>query len=405
MKMTHMIGRILQNRLRKVPKSVLLLGPRQVGKSTLCTSMNPDLTINLADEETFRHHLTDPGLLKRIVQGMDRDANIVLVDEIQRIPTLLNTIQSLVDANRALRFLLTGSSARKLKRGNANLLPGRVLIEHLPPLLYWELGEAFNLQKALTIGTLPEVYLETWGPELLDSYVAGYLKEEIQGEALTRDLASYSRFLNLAAEMSGQYINYAKISSDAEVAKETIRRYMEILTDTLIVERISSYRSVDESRRARQKEKFIFFDLGVRNALLGRTQSTFSKEERGLLFEQWLTLQVLYDNRLHHRGRQISTYRDAMGVEVDLIIESDRRALAVEIKTAEKVHARMFKGLLKFCEIAKRPFERILVYTGEHRQRFEGLGDAVPYTEFLDDILMDLQSPDARHRRQPKSSS
>ena len=136
---------------------------------------------------------------------------------------------------------------------------GRVLIEYLPPLLYWELKDRFDLDKALTIGTLPEIFLEEWGPDILGSYVAGYLREEIQAEALTKDLASYSRFLNLAAELSGQYMNYAKVASDSEINKETIRRYMEILADTLLVEHVPSFKGVDKRRRARQKDKFIFF--------------------------------------------------------------------------------------------------------------------------------------------------
>lgn len=391
MNMTHMIGRILNNQLTKIPKSILLLGPRQVGKSTLCNGMNPNLVINLSDEETFHRHLTDPGFIKRIVTGLNGEKNTILVDEIQRIPSILNTIQSLIDSNRSFRFLLTGSSARKLKRGSANLLPGRVLLEYLPPLVYWELKGQFNLEKALTIGTLPEVYLEDWGAELLSSYVAGYLREEIQGEALTRDLASYSRFLNMAAELSGQYMNYAKIASDSEINKETIRRYMEILSDTLIVERIPSYRNVEKNRRPRQKEKFIFFDLGVRNALLGKTrQRYFSKEEWGDLFEQWIILQVLYYNRLHHKNWRISTYRDAMGVEVDLIIETDEHALAVEIKSSSKVHERMFRGLKKFDDLVQAPLKKLVVYTGEFRQRFEMAGDAIPYQIFLDEIVPSL---------------
>jgi predicted AAA+ superfamily ATPase len=390
-KIEHMIGRILRNRIEKHPKSILLLGPRQVGKSTLCNSLQPDLMVNLADEELFRQHLNDPGLIKRIIGGLPQGPKTILVDEIQRIPSMLNTIQALIDTNSQLRFLLTGSSARKLKRGNANLLPGRVLLEHLPPLLYWELKGQFDLNKAMTIGTLPEVYLQEWGRDILLSYVAGYLREEIQAEALTKDLASYSRFLNLAAELSGQYMNYAKVASDSEINKETIRRYMEILSDTLLIEVIPSFKSVDKKRRARQKDKFIFFDLGVRNALLGRTQkSGFSKEEWGQLFEQWLVLQVLYYDRLHKKNWRVSTYRDAMGVEVDLIIETSTNALAIEIKSSTKAHSRMFKGVNKLKELTGCPFQNYVVYQGEHTQNFEDLGCAVPYQTFLDNILPSL---------------
>lgn len=387
-----MIERILQSTIQSHPKSVLLLGPRQVGKSTLCGELNPDFTLNLADEEHFRQHLNDPGLIKRIINALpERRANqktVILIDEIQRIPSMLNTIQALIDSNTNLKFLLTGSSARRLRRGQANLLPGRILLEYLPPLVYWELRDKFDLNKALTIGTLPEVYLQDYGPEILNSYVASYLKEEIQAEAFTRDLASYSRFLNLAAELSGQYMNYAKVASDSEINKETIRRYMEILSDTLLIEIIPSYTDVDKKRRARQKEKFIFFDLGVRNFLLGRqSTSSFSREEFGHLFEQWFILQIIYFNKLYKMNWKISTYRDAMGVEVDLVIDTPAECLAIEIKSSVKAQEKMFKGLNRFEQISNRQLRKYLVYQGEFEQDFDCLGRAVPYQTFLEKIL------------------
>ncbi len=390
-----MINRILQNAIQRHPKSVLLLGPRQVGKSTLCGKLNPDFALNLADEEYFRQHLNDPGLIKRIINALPgpvaNQKTIILIDEIQRIPSMLNTIQVLIDSNKSLKFLLTGSSARKLRRGKANLLPGRILLEYLPPLVYWEIKDNFDLLKALTTGTLPEVYLQDYGPEILNSYVAGYLKEEIQAEAITKDLASYSRFLNLAAELSGQYMNYSKVASDSEINKETIRRYMEILSDTLLIEIIPSYTDVDKKRRARQKEKFIFFDLGVRNSLLGRhSASAFSREEYGHLFEQWFILQIIYFNKLYKKNWKISTYRDAMGVEVDLVIDTNEACLAVEIKSSVKAQEKMFKGLNKFEQISSRQLEKYLIYQGEFEQNFDRLGCAVPYQKFLEEILPNL---------------
>lgn len=367
---------------------MLLLGPRQVGKSTLFKELHPHLSVNLADEETFRQHLRDPGLLKRIVQALPDSKQVVLVDEVQRLPSVLNTVQALIDSRKNLRFLLTGSSARKLRRGQANLLPGRALLERLPPLVYWEIQGGFDLQKALGIGTLPEVYLEDYGPEILHSYVAGYLREEIQAEALTKDLAAYSRFLDIAAELSGQYINYAKIASDSEVKKDVIRRYMEILSDTLLIERLPSFSDVGKERRARQKERFIFFDLGVRNSLLGRNSpGSFGKEEWGSLFEQWVILQVLYYNRLFKKGWRISGYRDAFGVEVDLVIETNHQCVAIEIKSSGKVQERMFKGMRRLGEIARREMTCYLIYQGEYVQHFDRLGEAVPYGKFLGEIL------------------
>ena len=391
MNMALMIERILKFRLTNHPKSVLLLGPRQVGKSTLCSALGPDVSVNLADEETFRQHLNDPGLIKRMVQALPATKQVILIDEVQRIPSILNSVQALIDSHGHLRFLLTGSSARKLRRGQANLLPGRILLEHLPPLVYWEIAERFDLRKALTIGTLPEVYLQEYGPEILNSYVAGYLREEIQAEALTKDLASYSRFLDMAAELSGQYLNYSKVASDSEINKDAIRRYMEILSDTLLVEFVPSYKEVGKERRARQKDKFVFFDPGVRNSLLvAHHPASFSREEMGILFEQWLILQVIYYNRLHKKGWRISSYRDAFGVEVDLVIETRTRCIALEIKSSIKARERMFKGLGQFARIAKRNFTPYVIYQGEFAQRFERLGLALPYEKFLGEVLVQL---------------
>lgn len=382
-----MVGRILSQRIAAHPKSILLLGPRQVGKSTLAGQLKPDFTLNLADEELFRQHVTDPGLIKRIVAGLGCPTAVIVIDEVQRIPSMLNTLQAIIDTNRGLRFLLTGSSARKLKRGKANLLPGRVLLEYLPPLVYWEIEEGFNLDRALSVGCLPEVYLEDYGADILRSYVAGYLREEIQAEAITRDIGAYSRFLNLAAELSGQYLNYAKVASDAEINKETVRRYMEILQDTLMIEIIPSFTNVENERRARQKDRFVFFDVGVRNALLGRQGGNFSKEERGRLFEQWLVLQTVYFARLYQKPWKISAYRDAMGVEVDLIVETDSRIAAIEIKSSAKAHDRMFAGLEKFQKLVKKPVTKHVVYQGDTVQVFEYLGQVSPYRHFLSEVL------------------
>ncbi len=386
-----MIRRILHTRLTEHPKSVLLLGPRQVGKSTLCSALGPHVSVNLADEETYRQHLNDPGLIKRIVNALPAAERVILIDEVQRIPSILNSVQALIDTHGHLRFLLTGSSARKLRRGQANLLPGRVLLEQLPPLVYWEIAENFDLHKALTVGTLPEVYLQEYGLEILNSYVAGYLREEIQAEALTKDLASYSRFLDIAAELSGQYLNYSKVASDSEISKDAIRRYVEILTDTLLVEIVPSYKEVGRERRARQKERLIFFDLGVRNSLLVKQRpASLTREEMGSLFEQWLILQVIYYNQLHKKGWRISSYRDAFGVEVDLVIETHRQCIAVEIKSSVKAQEKMFKGLVRFAKVANRDITPYVIYQGEFEQRFEDLGSALPYEKFLGEILPQL---------------
>ena len=381
-----MYRRILEKMLVKSPKSVLLLGPRQVGKSTLCSALGADLYIQLADEETFTSFVKDPGRLRRLLDAK-REVSLVVVDEIQRIPSLLNTIQAIVDSNPSIKFVLTGSSARKLKRGRANLMPGRLFHEFLPPLVFWEIEENFDLERAIQLGMLPEIYDKSYGADLLESYVTSYLREEIQSEALTKNIGSYARFVDLAAELSGQYLNYAKIGSDSEINKETIRRYMEILDDTLLIERLESYTEVPRKRKARQKEKFYFFDNGVRNALLNRHKVILSKEERGALFEHWFILQVIYYNKLHHKNWKLSTYRDAAGLEVDLIIDRGESLWTIEIKSSQRVGPKAFKNLVKFETYSGRSTQKFVVHQGADIESFGNRELSLPYQNFLSQKL------------------
>lgn len=372
----------LQDRLKKTPKSVLLIGPRQTGKSTLLRQLEPRLEINLSNESVYRAHLKDDSLLAAQVHATP-PKSVILIDEIQRIPSMLNTVQSLIEDSGKYRFLLTGSSARKLKRGPVNLLPGRLFRYDLFPLTYWELADQWDLQKALTRGTLPEIYLADYGPELLANYVDSYLREEIQAEALTRSIQSFARFLDVAAQSSGQILNYSQLSSDSEIPKETLRRYMDILEDTLLIHRISGYAAIRGSRKAIQKEKVLFFDMGVRNAVLGQHENVFSEPELGPLFEQWIINQVIAFGKYHQKNWKIFFYRDDLKREVDLVVERESDLLAVEIKYAKRVESKDLNGLIAFQGVAKKKVVPIVVYRGEEMQR-RGDCQIFPYRKFLE---------------------
>lgn len=378
---------VLNAKLKSTPKSILLIGPRQTGKSTLLKGLGISLEINLANESTFRAHLKDPALLEALVLGLRVGPKgvRVLVDEVQRIPSLLNTIQALIDSNSKIRFFLTGSSARKLKRGQANLLPGRIFRFDLFPMTCWELAHRWDLHKALTIGTLPEVYLADYGPELLVNYVNSYLREEIQAEALIRNVQSFARFLDLAAECSGQWINYSQLASDSEIPKESLRRYYDILEDTLLVHRLPGFTAIKGSRKALQREKVIFFDLGVRNAILGQQKNLFTERQLGELFEQWLVNQVFAANSYGQHGWRLYSFRDDLKREVDLIIDRGKELWAVEIKYSARFDPRDLSGLSAFAAIARKKVRSILVYRGKHRQNREGI-EVLPYQDFLEEI-------------------
>lgn len=386
-----MQDRILLERLRRSKQSVLLLGPRQVGKTTLAQSLKPALSVNLADEAIFLRYSKDPARLRREILALGQQPKLILIDEVQRIPTLLNTVQAIIDeSQKSIRFLLTGSSARKLRRGGANLLPGRVILEYLDPLSIWEMPSSFDLDRALRVGSLPGVYLDrAEGEEVLESYSSIYLREEVQAEAMTKNLGAYARFLDLAADASGQWINYSKVSSDSEIGKETIRRFFQVLEDTLLAVRIAPFEEKASKRRVSQRDRFLFFDLGVRNAIFGLHKAEVGREERGKRFEQWVILQVIAFIHAHRKPWRLFSYRTNAGAEVDLIIDFGKKILALECKTAVNVTEESFSGLRSFATFTKRPTQSVVIYCGSTRQKFGAKEMAIPYLDFL---LQDLPS-------------
>jgi predicted AAA+ superfamily ATPase len=380
--------RLLTPRLSGNRRSILLLGPRQVGKSTLLASLAPDLRIDLSSLDTFRHYVSDPGRLERELDAAPASIRTVFVDEVQRVPPLLDAVQAQVDRHpRRFRFLLSGSSARKLRRGHANLLPGRVLIEYLHPLLACELGADFNVDRALAHGTLPGIYAES-DPELrardLRSYTDAYLREEVQAEALVRDIGAYSRLLDLVAAASGRVINLHAMSGDAGVGYETARRYLDVLEDTLLLHRVPAWAGSDRASLVAHP-KLLFFDLGVRNALLRRPLDRPLDDERGLLLEHLVGLELQRrcgglwpDARLFH-------FRTRRGAEVDFVLQRGREVWAIEVKASRSVDAGDTKGLSAFAERAGRPARSIIVHLGPRRERVNE-SEAIPVREFLEEL-------------------
>lgn len=382
-----MLTRAIQPRLQASRKSILLLGPRQVGKSTLARALHPHRIINLMDDSLAIRYAKDPARFRREMLALTRPS-VILLDEIQRVPALLNMVQTVLDERTPHRFILTGSSARKLKRGQANLLPGRIVMEHLDPLSFWELGERLDLNKALRLGTLPGIYLdEREGAEVLATYGQVYLREEIQAEALTQNLWAYARFLDVVAEASGDWINYSKLASDSEIPKETIRRFFTLLEDTLIVFRIPPFRPKRSRRRVSQRERFVFFDLGVRNALLGLHRGPLSPAEQGKLFEQWVLLQILSYIHAEKKTWQVSAYRTDAGAELDVVLQTRSHLLGIECKWSARATERDLRGLRSFEAVAPQPVNKYLIYTGPTRQQFSRGELALPYQEFFSSVL------------------
>jgi predicted AAA+ superfamily ATPase len=381
---------ILFDHISKKHKSLLLLGPRQTGKSFLLKSLKPDLSINLAKESEYQDHLKHPDLIEKIVIPLtEGKGGVVFIDEIQRIPEMMNTVQSLIDDHKNIVFLLSGSSPRKLRKKEINLLPGRIFSHQLFPLSFWELQKNFDLLKCLTRGGLPEIYLASYGPDLLSEYIDGYLREEIIAEALVRNVAGFSRFVDLAAAGSWQELNYSKWASDSEIPKETIRRFMDILSETLLIHRIPGFTELNSSRKVIQKERFLFFDIGVRNGILGIQNNKFTPDQLGHLFEQWIVLQLITLNSYKKKKWNLYYYRDDKKTEIDVIIETDLKIMAIEVKWAEKYKPSWKIPLQTFADQKpNKPVELIVLYRGPRRLK-DDLVTIVPYEQFLKELGAD----------------
>lgn len=380
----------LQRTLSKYKKSILLLGPRQTGKSTLLRALKPDLSINLAREQTLWEHNNDPELLARMMKAQEGKDIVVMVDEIQRLPSMLNTIQDIVDTTPYVRFMLSGSSARKLKKSSANLLPGRILQHRLHPLCITELADEFDLMRALSLGTLPEIY-STQNIDLLDAYVDLYLKEEIKAEAVVRQVNHFNHFnhfLPAIALSSGQELNYSQLGSDTEVPKETIRRYVDVLDDTLMIHRVPCFHHLKpKDRKVTQKEKMFFFDLGVGHSLTRRLGNTFTDTELGSLFEQFIFLQLKALNDYLKLRWELYYYRDHSKLEVDFIVHvAPKEVWAIEVKWSRTFRSEWTKPLEAFASISKIPVTRqIILYRGEHPQR-TGKIEILPFEQFFSSL-------------------
>lgn len=329
-----MIIRNLTQAIQKTNKSVLLLGPRQVGKSTLLRGLKPDLVINLADDQTYLNFKSNPNELRQLIDG--GNYKTIMIDEVQRSPELLNTIQSILDEQpikKKTKFLLSGSSARKLKRGEANLLPGRIVSYNMGPLCASELDYKLDIAKALSVGCLPEPYTsnKNQAEKLLQTYSGAYLKEEIQAEALTRDLQGFSRFLMQAASTAGQSTDFSKLAKMVKIERKNVSRFYEILEDTLIAFRLDVF--LKTKADIIKRPKFYFFDTGVLNGLINNFIA--SEDRKGFLFEHLVVSQIMSSAKAKDLQVNLTYFRTRSGFEVDLIVEIEGKTYGVEIKSGK----------------------------------------------------------------------
>jgi predicted AAA+ superfamily ATPase len=356
-------------------KSHFLLGPRQTGKTFLIRNTLQNVRVyDLLDAEIFLVLSQNPGRISEELQPRDR---IVVIDEIQRLPDLLNEVHRLIET-RGTRFLLTGSSARKLRRGGINLLGGRARTRYLHPLTYKELDKHFNLFQAIERGLIPSIYFSDEPRADLQAYAGSYLQQEILAEGVTRNIPAFSRFLHVAALCNATIVNFTNVANDAQVARTTVYEYFEILKDTLVLHELPAWRK-SKKRKPLASSKYYFFDIGAVAVLQGR-EFRRGTPEFGEAFETYL-MHELKSFSDHISGEQLSYWRSTSGFEVDFIIGDHT---AVEVKAKKNISLNDIKPLCMLAEEGK--LKRYICVSLEPRRRKIGEIEILPYNEFLDSL-------------------
>ena len=356
--------------------SVFLLGARQVGKSTLVKKLFPDAKIyDLLKSDEYSRLLRRPQLLREELMSYD-ETNVVVIDEIQKIPALLDEVHWLI-VNRGIRFVLCGSSARKLKRVGTNLLGGRALPVMLFPFVSAEIPD-FDLFRAINNGMIPRHYMVQNPQKRLEAYIGVYLKEEIQEEAVVRQLSSFNRFLDVAAQCDGEMINYTNIAQDCGVSATTIKEYFNILEQTLIGYMVPAF-TLSKKRRAITTKKFYYFDVGVVNYLLNRSNLLPGSIDFAHAFEHFMIQEIIAYLSYNEKKEKLSYWRTSNGYEVDAIIGDAR--VAIEFKSSEEVQSKHTKGLKAFEEDFPDA-KKIIVSLDRNKRILNGI-EVIPAMEFL----------------------
>ncbi len=371
----HYVERVLDLPGLLKKKSHFLFGPRQTGKTSLIRHTLKGVRVyDLLDASIYLTLSRNPG---RIAQELTPEDRIIVIDEVQRLPELLNEVHRLIE-ERGVLFLLTGSSARKLRRGGVNLLGGRARTRYLHPLTCRELGDAFDLSRAIERGLLPSIYFSDDPRADLEAYVGLYLQQEVVAEGAIRNVPAFSRFLKVAAHCNATIVNFTKLSNDAQVARTTVYEYFEILKDTLVLHELPAWRKT-KKRKPFASSKYYFFDVGVAAELQGRRFKP-GTPEFGEAFETYL-LHELISYRDYSSAEPLSYWRSTSGFEVDFIIADHT---AVEVKAKDTVSTQDLKSLRALAE--EKGLRRFLCVSLESRKRQVENVTILPYREFLIDL-------------------
>lgn len=360
-------------------KSAFLWGPRKVGKTYwIKHQLRNAALIDLLKTDVFADYAAHPALLRERYQN-NAPNHLIVIDEVQKVPALLDEVHWLIE-NKRLSFLLTGSSARKLRRGHANLLGGRAWRKIMVPLSYAETG-AFDLERTMNTGLLPAHFLSPAPLEDLRAYVADYLKEEIAAEALVQNIPAFSEFLRVAAITSSELLNYANLARECGVGEKVIRNYFSILEDTYLGFTVEPWKK-SQNRRLITTEKFYLFDVGVANYLARRTLR-MGTPEFGKAFEHYILMELKAYQAYRFPELPIAYWRTSTGQEVDFILGD--KEIALEIKASNKIHPHALRAFKTLQEDG--PVKRCIVVSLEKESRIlQNQVEILPWQLFLQQL-------------------
>ena len=369
----------LQRYFHGSEESYFLFGPRGTGKTTwLKQHAKNALWINLLDLAEFRTYSARPERLKEVVLATDKKQ--IVIDEVQKLPELLDVVHDLIERKQDWQFILTGSSARKLKRTGVNLLAGRAVIRYLHPFMASELGDQFNLQSALQVGLIPLIVSSKNPTDVLNAYIGLYLKEEVQSEGLVRNIGDFSRFLETIAFSHGSKLNVANVARECQVSRKIVEGYVSILDDLLL-----SFQLPVFTRRAKRATvegpKFYYFDAGVYRSLRQMGPIDSASEKDGVALEGLVAQHLRAWNDYQGEPYSLCYWRTRHGVEVDFIIYGPDGFWAIEVKNSQQVHTGDLRGLNTFCEDYPEAIP-LLLYRGKERLKKNNVL-CVPIEEFL----------------------
>lgn len=357
--------------------SAFIWGPRKVGKSYwIAHHLKPSILIDLLKTDVFAEYASRPALLRERYQD---HRGLIVIDEVQKVPALLDEVHWLIE-NKGLSFVLSGSNARKLRRGHANLLGGRAWRRTLAPLSFLEV-EGFDLEKIMISGLLPPHFLSPAPSEDLRAYIADYLKEEIAAEALTQNIPAFSEFLRVAALTSSELLNYTNVARESGVSAKVVRTYFDILESTYLGFRVAPWEK-SRNRRMILTEKFYMFDIGVANFLCGR-QPRIGSSEFGKSFEHYILMELKAYQAYRKPEMPLSFWRTSGGEEVDFIL-GDKK-LAVEIKGSRRVHEGDLGALKTLLEDGPVKHAAIVCLESEPRKIAAGI-EILPWKLFLEQL-------------------